>query len=107
MIVHLSDLTQEEVLDSDTISFSGLPGTGYECDDVEVAFSWLTDSDDIGIHILRIEAEGISGEPDTDDNITEAVFEIRPRDYASTVLGNPWNMTEATAPGLPPGTRMM
>jgi hypothetical protein len=101
VIVHLSDLTEEEVLDSDTISFSGLPGTGYECDDVEVTFTWLTDSDDIGIHILKVEAEGISGEPDTADNSAEAVFEIRPRDYAGTVLSNPWNMTEATGPGAP------
>ncbi len=63
VIVHLSDLTQEEVLDSDTISFSGLPGTGYECDDVEVAFSWLTDSDDIGIHILRMKQKAFPANP--------------------------------------------
>jgi hypothetical protein len=101
VIVHLYDVTEEEVLDSDTISFTGLPSTGYECDDVEVNFTWLTDSDDIGIHILQIEAESLPNEPDTDDNSTEAVFEIRPRDYAGTVLDNPWNMTEATGPGAP------
>ena len=101
VIVHLYDVTEEEVLDSDTISFTGLPSTGYECDDVEVNFTWRTDSDDIGIHILQIEAESLPNEPDTDDNSTEAVFEIRPRDYAGTVLDNPWNMTEATGPGAP------
>ncbi len=101
VIVHLYDLTEEEVLDSDTISFSGLPSTGYECDDVEVNFTWRTDSDDIGIHILQIEAETLPNEPDTDDNSTKAVFEIRPRDYAGTILDDPWNMTEATGPGAP------
>ncbi len=101
VIVHLTDLADEVILDSDTISFSGLSSAGYVCDDQDVTFRWRTDSEDIGIHILEIEAEAIINEPDTDDNSTTVVFQITPRDYAKTVLDNPWNMTEVTGPGAP------
>jgi len=101
VIVHLNDLTDSIVLDSDTISFSGLGTTEYTCDDVDVTFSWQTDSDDIGVHILEIEAEPITSEPDIEDNSTTVVFQITPRDYAKTILGNPWNMTEVSGPGAP------
>ena len=101
VIVHLNDLTDSLVLDTDTISFSGLVSTGYVCDDETVTFSWQPGSSDIGVHILEIEAESLTGEPDTNDNSTRVVFQITPRDYATTVLGDPWNMTEASGAGAP------
>jgi len=102
VIVHLNDLSDGlTVLDSDTISFSGLSSSGYTCDSVEVSFTWRTDSDDIGVHILEVAAESVTSEPDTTDNRATAVFQITPRDYATTVLANSWNMSEATGSGVP------
>ncbi len=92
VVVNLNDLTDSIVLDTDTISFSG-----YVCDNERVTFSWQPGSSDIGIHILEIEAEALENEPDTNDNSTRVVFQILPRDYARTVLGDPWDMTEATS----------
>ena len=100
VIVQLKDSTDNTVLDTDTISFSGLSGY-YQTDDQTVDFSWEPDSDDIGIHILKIVAAAITGEPDVNDNSTQVVFDITPRDYAKTVLNDPWSMTEVTGPGAP------
>jgi len=98
VIVSLTDVTDEVVLDMDTISFSGLSGTLYQCDDQTVSFEWQPTSDDIGIHILEIAAESFAGEPDTEDNSTRIVFQITPRDYATTVLNDPWDMDDDTPP---------
>ena len=101
VIVHLKDSTDNVVLDSDTISFSGLGTTPYVTDDVEVTFTWDTDSDDIGVHLLKVFAEPVTSEPDTEDNMTTVVFDITPRDYATTELNNPWDMSEATTMPIP------
>ncbi len=101
VIVHLNDLTDSLVLDTDTLSFSGLDSTGYVCDDQTVTFSWQPNSSDIGVHILEIEAEALTGEPDTNDNSTRVVFQITPRDYARTVLEDSWDMREASGSGAP------
>ncbi|MCK5132368.1 MAG: hypothetical protein KAR40_09495 [Candidatus Sabulitectum sp.] len=99
--VSLTDITNNELLDSETISFPGLSSSGHECDDQTVTFTWQPDSDDIGIHILEIAADTFIGEADTADNSTRVVFQIIPRDYAKAVLDDPWDMGEATDPGSP------
>ncbi|MCD6588165.1 MAG: hypothetical protein J7K88_06405 [Candidatus Fermentibacteraceae bacterium] len=100
VIVMLKDSTTNSVLATDTVSFSGLSGA-YQCDKQTASFFWQPDSDDIGIHILKVVAGAISGEPDTNDNSTQVVFQIIPRDYAKTVLNNPWDMTEASGAAPP------
>jgi len=97
VVVTLTDITDEVVLDRDTISFTGLSGL-YQCDEQTVTFSWQPGSDDIGIHILEIAAESFTGEPDPDDNSTRIVYQIMPRDYATTVLNDPWDMDDDTPP---------
>ncbi len=97
VVVTLTDITDEVVLDRDTISFAGLSGL-YQCDEQTVTFSWQPGPDDIGIHILEIAAESFAGEPDPDDNSTRIVYQIIPRDYATTVLNDPWDMDDDTPP---------
>ncbi len=98
VIVTLTDLTDDAVLDTDTVSFSGLQSTVYQCADETVTFGWQPTSDDIGVHILEVAAQSLAGEPDTEDNSTRMVFQITPRDYATTVLNDPWDMDDDTGP---------
>jgi len=58
---------------------------------------WTPDSTDIGVHVLRVSAQTWPGEPDPSDNTATLVYLVDPRDYATEVLGNPWDMTEAAA----------
>ena len=51
----------------------------------------------IGVHVLEIRAHKWAGEPDTLDNRARVVFLIDPRDYATGVLEDAWDMTEATS----------
>jgi hypothetical protein len=95
------DITDEEAPDPDTVllEFEGLSTqAGYcrTCDYEDAVFTWETDASDIGTHILEVRALPIPGEPDTTDNRARAVFLIEPADYATTVLEDPWDMTEAS-----------
>jgi hypothetical protein len=78
----------------DTLDFDGLSTSGWSCDSRRATFVWETHPVDIGVHVLEFRAEALNGEPDTLDNAARAVFLIRPRDYAETILENPWDMTE-------------
>ncbi len=75
--------------------FSGLSTSGYEADCDTVSFTWRTDSTDIGVHVLEVAATAWPGEPDADDNGTRFTVVIDPRDYATEVLDDAWDMTEA------------
>jgi hypothetical protein len=95
--VFLVDEASGDTLDSDMTSFGGLSTSNcYTPDMEEVIFTWAPDSTDIGVHVLRVSAESWPGEPDPSDNTATLVYLIDPRDYATEVLGNPWDMTEAT-----------
>lgn len=98
--VYLYDDTDNELLGKQHVSFSGLDTDScYRCDRDDAIFSWTPDSDDIGVHRLRVYTDSISMEPDPTDNSAGLVYVVSPRDYATEVLDNPWDMTEAT--GLP------
>ncbi len=46
---------------------------------------------------LEVRAATWAGEPEGDDNWVRAAFLIDPRDYPAAVLGNAWDMTEASS----------
>jgi hypothetical protein len=95
--VFLLDETAGDTLDVDVISFGGLSTSSCYTPDMEQAiFTWTPDSIDIGVHVLRVSAETWVGEPDPSDNTATLVYLVDPMDYATEVLGNPWDMTEAT-----------
>ena len=95
--VFLVDGAAGDTLDSDVISFGGLSTSScYTPDMEEASFTWTPDSTDIGVHVLRVSAQTWPGEPDPSDNTATLVHLVDPRDYATEVLGNPWDMTEAT-----------
>jgi hypothetical protein len=97
--VFLVDGTADDTLDVDVISFGGLSTSNcYTPDMEEVSFTWTPDSTDIGVHVLRVSAQTWVGEPDPFDNTATLVHLVDPRDYATEVLDNPWDMTEATGP---------
>jgi hypothetical protein len=90
----------DQTMGTDTISFSGL-SQDYQPDSTTASIRWNTYSDDIGVHLITISAAAIQGEPDTQDNSVQVAFLVDPRDYASEVLNNPWDMNEATARPIP------
>jgi len=94
VIVTCTDLTEDTEIDRDTLDFDGLSTAGWVCDSDNGKFTWETDSSDVGIHRLEIHAEPLNGEPDTLDNTAMAVFLIQPRDYATQVRKDAWDMTE-------------
>jgi hypothetical protein len=95
--VVLTDLTMNTVLGRDTLDFDGLSLLpGYATDSGTASFSWTPDAGDIGIHLLQIEAERVGSE-DRRDNAVSVPFLIGPRDYATEVRGDPWDMTEAAS----------
>lgn len=95
--ITLTDLSTETVLGRDTLDFAGLALAGYETDADTTFFSWATDSDDIGIRLLEISAERLGSE-ERSDNSVRVPFLIRPRDYATEVRGDPWDMLEEESP---------
>jgi len=94
VIVTCTDLTDDVEIGRDTLDFNGLSTSGWICDSENGKFTWETDSSDVGVHRLEIHAEPMNGEPDTLDNTALAVFLIHPRDYATQVKSNAWDMTE-------------
>ena len=94
--VVLTDLTTSTVMARDTLDFDGLSLTGHVTDSDSASFQWSTDAGDIGIHLLELDVEIVDSE-DTGDNVVRVPFLIRPRDYATEVREDPWDMTEATS----------
>gem|GEM_PF-753429 len=92
----LYDETNGEKLDSAKISFDGLSTDScWNPDRTDVIFNWSPDSTDTGVHVLKVYAETWVGEPDSTDNSAHLVHVVDPRDYATAVRHNPWDMTEA------------
>ncbi len=102
IFVYLKDETNNVMLDTARVSFEGLSITScYEQDRDEAVFVWTPDSTtDIGVHRLRVFTQDLN-EPDTTDNDAELVYVVEPRDYATEILDDPWNMTEATSTPFP------
>ena len=99
--VRLYDITDDSS-QIDTVryaGFSGLSTSGYEADCDTVSFTWRADSTDIGVHVLEVAATAWPGELDPDDNATRFTVVIDPRDYATEVLDDAWDMTEADSAG--------
>jgi hypothetical protein len=90
----LVDMTSGDTLDTAEIDLPGLSTAGYACAADTAVYSWVTDSDDIGTHVLEVSAEPWSGEPDTLDDSARALFLIEPRDYATEETEDPWDMSE-------------
>ena len=61
------------------------------------SFGWLPDSLDIGVHRMTVSVPSGIGEPNTDDNSVDFVFQVQPRDYATAVLDDPWDMDDSTS----------
>ncbi|NLP06059.1 hypothetical protein GX411_08940 [Candidatus Fermentibacteria bacterium] len=101
--VSLTDITEEahSLIGMDTLSFGRLPLSGYETDEATAEFRWVPSSP--GVCRMRIAVSPVPGEPDTLDNTTDVLFLIEPRDYATEVREDPWDMTEAT--GIQPAWR--
>ena len=98
IMVYLRNETTDELIARDTISFSGLSiNTCYEPDVATAIFSWTPDHDNIGANILKVYTQTIIGEPDPTDNSATLVYLVKPTDYATEVLDDPWDMTEATS----------
>jgi len=99
--VRLYDITcdSSQIGTTQHASFSGLSTSGYEADCDTLSFTWRTDSANIGVHVLEVAAEGWGDEPDPDDNGTRFTVLINPRDYATEVLDDAWDMTEADSAG--------
>ncbi|MCD6587570.1 MAG: hypothetical protein J7K88_03370 [Candidatus Fermentibacteraceae bacterium] len=98
--VYLEDITTDTTLiDSVYLSFSGLStGSCYQTDRELASFRTITpDTSDIGVNIFRVYTERIQDEPDPSDNSATLVYMVRPGDYATEILDDPWDMTEATS----------
>jgi hypothetical protein len=101
LLVYLEDLTDNESLDTQRVSFSGLDTDScWKPDVAEAVFTWTPRSNDVGVHRLRVYTQNILGEPDTQDNDAMLVYVVEPADYATTELSDPWDMTEKA--GAPP-----
>ena len=93
----LSDVSggTAQVLDREYADLPALPTSGYQTASDTVSLTWFTDSTDIGVHVLEVAAATWTGEPDPEDNSVTITVLIDPRDYATEVLDDPWDMTEA------------
>jgi len=100
VVVSAYDSTSSaQVGDSDTLRFDGIPfspaDSCRQADSRRATFTWNTDSTDIGAHLITVSAAPLLGEPNTADNSVDMTFLVRPRDYATAVRDDPWDMTEA------------
>ncbi len=95
VLVFLKDETDNEMLDTARVSFNGLnTDSCYRQDRALAVFDWVPDSTDIGVHRLLVYTQSVN-EPDPYDNQARMVYVVEPRDYATHVLSDPWDMTEA------------
>ncbi|MCD6587530.1 MAG: hypothetical protein J7K88_03170 [Candidatus Fermentibacteraceae bacterium] len=100
--VYLRDDTYGVMLDTAEVSFTGLSTDScWKVDRDDAIFSWDTRNANIGVHRLSVYTQQLLNEPDSEDNSATLVYMIRPRDYATEVLDDPWDMTEATGSGAP------
>lgn len=101
VIVTLYDSTDSKLIGSDTLEFHGLgymlPSSCRTTDCDIASFSWAPDSTDIGVHRLTAAAATWTGEPDSCDNSVDFVFLVNPRDYATEVRGDPWDIDDSTS----------
>jgi hypothetical protein len=95
--VRLLDDSEHARVDSVLFTLPALSTSSYTCACDTVTLDWDTDSTDIGIHLMRVEVVSWFGEPDTTDNSATLTFLIRPRDYATEVREDAWDMTEAVS----------
>ncbi|MCK5785893.1 MAG: hypothetical protein KAH54_04955 [Candidatus Sabulitectum sp.] len=96
--VYLRDDTEGIMLDTAEVSFNGLTTDScWQCDRDDAILSWDTRTADLGVHRLRVYTEDITNEPDTEDNTARLVYIIDPADYATEILNDPWDMTEASS----------
>jgi hypothetical protein len=95
--VKLKDLSggSIELLDTEYADLPALYTSGYQTASDTVSLTWSTDSADIGVHVLEVAATTWTGEPDPEDNSVTITVLMDPRDYATEVLDDPWDMTEA------------
>ena len=99
VVVTLYDSTAgQSIGQTEYLAFDGLPfktpSACRNCDCSRASFNWTPDAADIGAHRLTVAAATWIGEPDSDDNSVDFVFLVKPRDYATEVRGNAWDMTE-------------
>ena len=96
VFVTLFDSTDSNLIGSDTLEFDGLPfflpSSCRATDRSTASFSWTPDSTDIGVHRLTAAAATWHGEPDANDNSVDFVFLVNPRDYATEVRDDAWDM---------------
>lgn len=97
--VTLEDAVADTVCETVTVNISGLSTDScYRTARALVSFSTVTPTtSDIGVHVYRVRAAAISNEPDTLDNSATLVYMVRPGDYATEVLDDPWDMNEASS----------
>ena len=82
------------LLGRDTVDLEGLSGC-FQPDSSSAIICWNTDSVDIGVHVIEIEADSISGEEYHDNSVMVTVL-LKPRDYASAVRQDAWDMDDDT-----------
>ncbi len=101
VIVTLFDSTGSDVIGLDTLHFNGLalkpPSACRSTDCSTASFGWTPVSDDIGVHRFTVTANSWVGEPDSDDNSVDFAFLVNPRDYATEVRDDAWDMDEDTS----------
>lgn len=96
--VVLYNETTQEVLDRSYVSFDGLSTASCWTTDRDGAIlSWTPNSTYLGANILSVSAETWHEEPDSTDNSATIVYIVDPRDYATEILDDPWDMIEATS----------
>ncbi|MCK5036525.1 MAG: hypothetical protein KAS73_11570 [Candidatus Sabulitectum sp.] len=96
--VVLYNETTQEVLDRSYVSFDGLSTASCWTTDRDGAIlSWTPNSTYLGANVLSVSAETWHEEPDSTDNSATIVYIVDPRDYATEILDDPWDMTEATS----------
>jgi hypothetical protein len=103
--VWLEDITTDTVkIDSVYLDFDGLSTSScYQTDRALASFNTIIpEPSGIGVNIYRVRADRVPGEPDGADNSASLVFMVRPRDYATEVLDDPWDMSPPSPPISPP-----
>ena len=102
--VYLEDVTADTLCDSVYLSFSGLStGSCYQTDRALASFNTITpDTSAIGVNIFRVFTDSIPNEPDPSDNSATLVYLVKPLNYATEILDDPWDMSEVPAPAIPP-----
>ncbi len=102
--VYLEDVTADTLCDSVYLNFSGLStGSCYQTDRALASFNTITpDTSAIGVNIFRVYTDSIPNEPDPSDNSATLVYLVRPLDYATEILDDPWDMNPPLPPISPP-----